>query len=436
MISVYQQKDEYRGRLNRSAAERMNEVITQMEHGTLQSEKLEQLITELAARLRKSKGRKVYGYLSPQLKAIVDQIVDELAKDERVAAAYDLWQEMQDEVVRVYTDDLSERLPLSRQKEFKTVRNMVVREAAKLSSQEFTFEDEDMEDEPVDADEPSGVWEAIRKPDPKTKRHSVYEQAERYREAKETLLDPEAGRALKLDAIDELERLWEEGCIVAAHQLGKAYRDGLGVKIDTDKAVEWFRRGAETGNDYSEYALGKLLLERGDTTGGVDCLTRVAKRGNQYAQYRLGKLYLEGETVPKDVDTALSHLADAAAQGNQYAQYMLGKLYLLGREVPRDEEQALRYLERAAAQGNVYAKYYLDHMDDRQGGGAVGLAVLRMLHSMGQIFREETAKDGIFGGMHIDSKRRRQLLDKRLAMGHKIDDHEDPENNINNQAMR
>ena len=75
-------------------------------------------------------------------------------------------------------------------------------------------------------------------------------------------------------------------------------------------------------------------------------------------------------------------------------------------------------------------------MDDRQDGGSVGLAVLRMLHSMGQIFREETAKDGTFGGMHIDSKRRRELLDKRLAMGHKIDDHEDPENNINNQAMR
>ena len=430
MISVYQQKDEYRGRLNRSAAERMNEAIARMEQGTIQSERLEQLIAELAARLRRSKGKKVYGYLSPQLKAIVDQIVDELAKDERVSTAYDLWQEMQDEAVRVYTDDLPEGLPLSRQKEFKTVRNMVVREAAKLSAQEFTFEDEGMEDEPADADEPSAAWEAIRKSDPKKTRRSVYEQAERYREAKETLLDPEAGRALRLDAIGELERLWDEGCIVAAHQLGKAYRDGLGVKVDADKAAEWFRRGAEAGNDYSEYALGKLLLERGDA-GGAGCLARAAKRGNQYAQYRLGKLCLEGKVVSKDVDAALSHLGDAAAQGNQYAQYTLGKLFLLGREVPRDEELALRYLERAAAQGNVYAQYCLDHMEDRQGGGSVGLAVLRMLHSIGRIFREETAKDGTFGGMHIDGKRRRELLEKRLAMGHKIDDHEDPENNVN-----
>ena len=107
------------------------------------------------------------------------------------------------------------------------------------------------------------------------------------------------------------------------------------------------------------------------------------------------------------------------------------KLVEQGREVYNDYNGLLVNLFRCVQNKSKAAR-----MDDRQGGGAVGLAVLRMLHSMGQIFREETAKDGIFGGMHIDSKRRRQILDKRLAMGHKIDDHEDPENNINNQAMR
>ena len=100
----------------------------------------------------------------------------------------------------------------------------------------------------------------------------------------------------------------------------------------------------------------------------------------------------------------------------------------------KERERTIVYLTKIAAQGHVYAQFYLDHLDDRPGGG-VGLAVLRMLHSMGQIFREETAKDGTFTGLQIDRKRRRELVDKRLAAGHKIDDHEDPENNISNQTM-
>lgn len=74
-----------------------------------------------------------YGYLSPKLKSVVDEITDELAKDARVAEAYKLWNEMQNAVINIYTDNLPEPLPLSQQKEFKTVRNMIIREALALS---------------------------------------------------------------------------------------------------------------------------------------------------------------------------------------------------------------------------------------------------------------------------------------------------------------
>ena len=66
----------------------------------------------------------------------MDDIVDELAKDERVAAAYDLWNQMREEVCRTYSEQVPERLPLSRQKEFKAVRNMVIREVLKLGQAE------------------------------------------------------------------------------------------------------------------------------------------------------------------------------------------------------------------------------------------------------------------------------------------------------------
>ena len=91
LLHVYEQKTEYRDTLGRDAERAMAELIAQMETAQLHNERLEQLAVELAERLQDTKGKKVYGYLPPKTKALVDTIVDELAKDERVAAAYGLW---------------------------------------------------------------------------------------------------------------------------------------------------------------------------------------------------------------------------------------------------------------------------------------------------------------------------------------------------------
>ena len=48
-----------------------------------------------------------------------------------------------------------------------------------------------------------------------------------------------------------------------------------------------------------------------------------------------------------------------------------------------------------------------------------------MLHQMSRIFRENAAQPAIYAGMQIDKKRRRRLQEKRMAMGHKVDDHGD-----------
>jgi len=54
-----------------------------------------------------------------------------------------------------------------------------------------------------------------------------------------------------------------------------------------------------------------------------------------------------------------------------------------------------------------------------------GAAVVRMLHHMGWIFRDNAVADATHKGIQIDRKRRRQLQEKRIAMGHKPDDHEE-----------
>ena len=106
LLHVYEQKTEYRDTLSRDAERTMAELIAQMETGQLQNENLERLVLELTQRLQSTKGKKVYGYLPPKTKALVDAIVDELAKDECVAAAYDLWNQMREEVCRTYSEQM------------------------------------------------------------------------------------------------------------------------------------------------------------------------------------------------------------------------------------------------------------------------------------------------------------------------------------------
>ena len=51
-------------------------------------------------------------------------------------------------------------------------------------------------------------------------------------------------------------------------------------------------------------------------------------------------------------------------------------------------------------------------------------STIRLFHQIGQIFRENAAPPSNPMGIRIDSKRRKKLMQKRLAMGHKQDDHE------------
>ena len=51
-------------------------------------------------------------------------------------------------------------------------------------------------------------------------------------------------------------------------------------------------------------------------------------------------------------------------------------------------------------------------------------STVRLFHQMGQIFRENAAPPSNPMGIRVDSKRRKKLIQKRLAMGHKLDDHE------------
>jgi len=377
LLHLYQRKDLSYKEVVTAARDAMGELIREMESSLCASPVIEQKIAALSELLVDTKGKKVYGYLKKPAKKLVDEIVDELAALPQMAECYEVWNRLRDEVENYYKDTPREWKPLSQQKEFKSIKNMVIREAETIRLGAVTFEDEQMEDETWEEEGDTPAFQ------------SLWQMAEVYREAKEVLYDEDATWTEMENAVYTLEQLWDAGSTVAAHQLGKCWRDGLGVMPDDEQAEMWFRKSAEAGNDFSQYALGKLLQQKKRVKESVEWYEKASVQRNQYADYRLGKLYLHGEEVPKDVPKAIGHLTASAESGNQYAQYVLGKLYLMGQEVAQDREAAWYWFTQSADQGNQYAQFFLDHFQ-QIGRPSVFLAATKLLHHLAQTFRQDT----------------------------------------------
>ena len=230
-------------------------------------------------------------------------------------------------------------------------------------------------------------------------------------------------------AIELFEKAALKGHDYAAYRLGHLYLSGEKIEKNVELAMEWLRQAAGANNSNALYTLGKLFLMGEDVPKDIRqaiCyFEKAAEGGNEYAEFQLGKLYLLGEDVPKNVEEAITWLSRCADRGNQFAQYALGKLYLCGRDVPRDREKAIPLLEAAAAQGNIYAQFLLDHLDSFQ-DPSVFLSATRLLHQLTKIFQEEERREGA-RRISVDRKMRRKIWEKKVAQGHKGDDHEPQE---------
>ena len=99
-------------------------------------------------------------------------------------------------------------------------------------------------------------------------------------------------------------------------------------------------------------------------------MEQLAEDGDVYAQYIIGTAYRNGGLL----------IPDAAK-----AQKLLGKLHLTGEGVQQDTDAAYQWFTKAYYGGHTYAGMFMDR---------------------------------------IDRKRLAQLRQKRIALGHKPDDHE------------
>lgn len=229
MYSLYLEKDISYKDLIAMTRQTMRELTKKMQTEFCDSSEIGAKMLTLSQSLETAKGKKVYGYLKKSTKAQVDDIVDELANIPAVAECYALWNKLRDELERYYKDTPRKHLPLSQQKEFRAIKNLVIQETENLCQNVFTFEDADMVEEYTDVlPENSAVLD--------------------YYQAVETLDADDVTQAEKREALQTLEQLWDSGFAMAAHHLGRAWWKGLGVLPDDEEAEFWFRQSANLLN--------------------------------------------------------------------------------------------------------------------------------------------------------------------------------------------
>lgn len=387
LVQIYSEQTLRRDRLAEQSREALREIIGSMSGGVCENKTIEDLLVYLAERLRHTSGRKQYGYLKAPLKSVVDQIVDELAKDGRVAVAYDKWYELRNEVLRTYADKLPPPLPLSKQQEFKAIKNMVIAEAMNIGGHHFTFEPEEapeVQDEeagPV-TDEPDAVLspeepppqedeisdDGADRPSADPADPSGADSGEprpyiawsgRYKEARAFLYgsdeaEPDFGQALLLFTMEA-----EAGNALAMHDLGRMYADGLTGEPDSAVAFDWYDKAlaaflaieSEKESPYVEYRIGKMFAAGlgtvQDYEEAANWFDLAASQNHRYAQYSLAGLFYHGRGVEQDYETAFSLYRRSARQHVPYADYELAKMYRDGVGAEKDAAKAERHFREA-----------------------------------------------------------------------------------------
>ena len=389
---VLEQKSVSRDALVQKAREALKDLIEQLRQGVCNHPDMEQKMQALSMELGSVTGKKSYGYLPKRLKKDVDEIVDQMERLPAVSKAYDHWLELQREVDSYYKDEKRPRKKLSEEKEFRAIKNAVIKEAEQLRMGIPTFEDRDFEKD----DE---HWNSS---------YASRDFWEIYESAIDIGSDPNAREA----AVMELEKLAEQRDADAQFMMGRLYRDGPIPIPDWKKACFFFEQAARQGLPEAQYSLGKLLLsndvEVRNPALGMQWLEQAAENGDAYAAYRAGKEYLLGEVVEKNEQKAVRFFRRAADGGNQYGQYMLGKMCLEN----GDQEQGLEWMWRASQQGNAYARFFLDRKDTLA-PPSVMLSTSRLLHHMGNIFRDTVPKNATGQKLQISRKRLQELIQQK-----------------------
>ena len=350
-MSIYEKRTQQRETLKEQANKSLLFLLQQMQSGICHNEKIAKQMQLLSKRLMNTGGKKVYGYLKADVKAIVNGIVDELAKEEKVAECYQKWLESKSEILHFYKDADAKQLPLSEQKELKSIKNMVIREAVRYGEGYLYAEDEGLEDLETEREETGGADDLVvvedmeevpidysdeeREAEEPDGQEFYAKWTDAYKEAREYLygtleMEPDEEAAYEI-----MKEEAEQGNAYAMADMGKMYAQGIFVEVDQTKAQEWY-----------EKSLKAMLVVAG-------------RKENTYLEYRIGKMYQYGLGTEENLPEAAKWFEIASSKEHKYALYSLGMLYLHGKGVEQDEGKACQLFQRSHKKGNPYASFEL-----------------------------------------------------------------------------
>lgn len=432
-MHIYEKKNEQRKELKDEAETVLQHFIKQMQNGICHNEKITEQMNLLAKRLQNTGRKKVYGYLKADVKAIVNEIVDTLAKEETVANCYERWKECQNEVHHIYKDSIPEYLPLSEQKEFKSIKNMVIAEAVKLGNGHFYLDDAGSEEReefiefavveiPEENELPGYETDQIENEDtedgwkdnflcgspdavnlwiknlerenqtvgnPNQKYYA--EWTDIYKEARGYLYGTKDAEPDMEAAYEIMKEEAENGNALAMYDVARMYQQGIHVELDETKADEWYLKSFHAFH----YSVQRAEKEK----------------HRAYLEYRIGKLYQYGLGTEENFEKAAEWFGRAVNVGYKYAQYSLGTLYYHGKGVEQNYQKACRLFGLSHLQGNAFASYELAKMYEKGIGTEKNLELAEECYQvafLAFLTMERKSKDDMLfyriGAMYLSGK--------------------------------
>lgn len=368
LLQTYETQTQYRSRMTEEARDKVQKLVDELNRGTYENPTVSLMMRKLAEIIQHTKGKKVYGYLPQTARNLVNNIIDELAKDTRLSELYGLWYQQRDIIVQTYHDKGEERLPLSQNKTFQSFRNIVVSEALKISADTPAMDAviglpegpvEDVEDIPVSL--PVVESEVFSPP-----AHSDNEPDDEISLPEEPALPPMSSQ--------ERVNWWTD-------EFKQARKYLYGTKDEQpqlEKAFDLMQSEAKAGNGLTMHDLGKMLLtgigcEKNDVLGqswflqAHDAFLQMEKTDKlpYYWQYRLGKMYSYGYGMEQDYTASAEWFTKAVDGKSPFAAYALGGQYYRGQGVEQDFSKAFFLFSIAAtdtSKPNAYAQYQLGRM--------------------------------------------------------------------------
>ena len=396
-LQIYKKQTEARDDIKTSCRNRIEALVAEIRSGK-HAFSLEILakMELLSEKLQRHKGKKVYGYLDKNTKALVKDIVKMLGADEQISAMYDAWHSYKCEIVRTYTDEVPDKIPIEDNEEFKSVRNAVVKSAAEISSpsaqpdREIDYDYAELKERKNDFDYLS--YHAEFRDDPML----FYRLGRYYLEKTDDMENAEWWLRMAAD----------RGIEVASYLVYKAYRDGKFTEKPSDK-LRYLRMAVDKKFGYAEYEYAKYLMDKSPEDAKI-YFERAASHGSFQAEYTYGKmLYDEGKR-----DEAREWF-ERSARTDAWTQTRVGLLLYYEYE---DHEAGKALLSSAAEQGYEPAREAIRSIE--QGLNArIAIGVCDLFYYASNILDERC--EDMYSSEHqidyhgIDKKQRREDQAKR-----------------------